>query len=543
MKRTIAGAFLWLALIAAAFAQQPLFPQTLPGSTVIGRLGIVAGPVEAIPFSILLAQIKAVPTSRSINTTAPLVGGGNLGTDLTISLGTQSANRVLAGPTTGSAAAPSFRALVAADLAASAASHAVPVDVGGTPTWKVLPDCQDASGHLNYTQSTDAFSCGTGGGGNVTGPGSSISGDIALFSGSGGTTIQDAGGGIPSIPVLHPSSSNLVGAGCATPHQAWWVDQNLCSSADNWILNSTDPSALIFPITIGGSKTTGDVVTLTFTFSLGAVNCSVGCNVAYTVQSGDTLATITTGLMNAIKANASLYNNVAGAQGLVLNLANTTTTTFSMDWNLNAGTFKLTSSVSGSATETVSIPSACSTQCPTAFDVNPTIITGRLVSGLAPPNGSQLATWIVQSNSTGSPNAYSVQYGLIGLVVANGTTGSLDADWTIGTTGAAGAVSRAFYVGKHFGDVQDAAPTLTGTCGTGAAIASGSTDTDGQVTLGTGTPTACTIVFAHSYLSTPRCMVARQSGAAGLAFNATVNQINTGSGAANDVVNWHCAGR
>lgn len=53
----------------------------------------------------------------------------------------------------------------AAQIAGSAASHAVPVDVAGTPTWKVIGDCQDSGGnHLNFTQSTDAFSCGTSGG-------------------------------------------------------------------------------------------------------------------------------------------------------------------------------------------------------------------------------------------------------------------------------------------------------------------------------------------------------------------------------------------
>ena len=52
----------------------------------------------------------------------------------------------------------------AAQIAGSAASHAVPIDVSGTPTWKVIPDCTDSAGqHINYTQSTDAWSCGSTG--------------------------------------------------------------------------------------------------------------------------------------------------------------------------------------------------------------------------------------------------------------------------------------------------------------------------------------------------------------------------------------------
>ncbi len=38
-----------------------------------------------------------------------------------------------------------------------------------TGAWKTIPDCTDASGnHINYTQSTDAFSCGTSAGLSVT---------------------------------------------------------------------------------------------------------------------------------------------------------------------------------------------------------------------------------------------------------------------------------------------------------------------------------------------------------------------------------------
>jgi hypothetical protein len=65
----------------------------------------------------LVSDLAAkAPTSRTISTTAPLTGGGDLSADRTIAFSSQSANQVLAGPTTGSAAAPAFRALVAADI-------------------------------------------------------------------------------------------------------------------------------------------------------------------------------------------------------------------------------------------------------------------------------------------------------------------------------------------------------------------------------------------------------------------------------------------
>lgn len=50
----------------------------------------------------------------------------------------------------------------ATQIAASPASHATPIDVAGTPTWSVVPNCLDSLGqHINYAQSGDAWSCGT----------------------------------------------------------------------------------------------------------------------------------------------------------------------------------------------------------------------------------------------------------------------------------------------------------------------------------------------------------------------------------------------
>lgn len=46
-----------------------------------------------------------------------------------------------------------------AQVGGSGVSHAVPVDVAGTITWKAVTDCNGATTALNYTQSTDTFSC------------------------------------------------------------------------------------------------------------------------------------------------------------------------------------------------------------------------------------------------------------------------------------------------------------------------------------------------------------------------------------------------
>lgn len=55
-----------------------------------------------------------------------------------------------------------------------AAAHSTVISNGASPavySAKVIPDCTDTGGnHINFTQSTDAFSCGTSGGGSAIAP-------------------------------------------------------------------------------------------------------------------------------------------------------------------------------------------------------------------------------------------------------------------------------------------------------------------------------------------------------------------------------------
>jgi hypothetical protein len=156
-------------VVTPAAAQLP----NIQDSAVWGRIGNSqadggSGPSQAIPFATLLVQMGAVPATRNINTTSPLAGGGNLSVDRTISLGTQSANQVLAGPTTGSAAAPGFRAIVGADLpnpsgstlggieALTCATHQWlnTISTGGVPAC-AQPSVTDISGGAALTSSND----------------------------------------------------------------------------------------------------------------------------------------------------------------------------------------------------------------------------------------------------------------------------------------------------------------------------------------------------------------------------------------------------
>jgi len=77
-------------------------------------------------------------------------------------------------------------------------THTTPViTASNTATYKTIPDCTDTGGnHINYTQSTDSYSCGTSGAtsGTVTTTGSPASGNLAKFSGASSVTNTDISG-------------------------------------------------------------------------------------------------------------------------------------------------------------------------------------------------------------------------------------------------------------------------------------------------------------------------------------------------------------
>ncbi len=103
---------------------------------------------------------------------------------------------------------------------------------------------------------------------------------------------------------------------------------------------------------IGGTKTTGDALTVT-TFDAGLPGGSQA--IVYTVLAGDTLSSIATGLASAINANGNLsaIGVTASASSTVLNIKST---------SINNTTY--TKSLSGGATETFTLAPATSvSQC------------------------------------------------------------------------------------------------------------------------------------------------------------------------------------
>lgn len=144
-----------------------------------------------------------------------------------------------------SKAQPSFSNLsgsnTAAQIAGSAASHAVPIDVAGTPTWKVISDCNGATTALNYTQSSDAFSCN-----------SSV--NAATLGGATFSAPGAIGGGTPSTGAfttvtsgahtVTSASANALAVGAnGTTNPAFNVDDSTASSATGVNIKSAAAAA------------------------------------------------------------------------------------------------------------------------------------------------------------------------------------------------------------------------------------------------------------------------------------------------------------
>lgn len=162
--------------------------------------------------------------------------------------------------------------------------------------------------------------------------------------------------------------------------------------------------------------------------------------------------------------------------------------------------------------------------------------------------------------STGSYSALQAGDGLISLIGVGDTGASLNAQgaamvmtaeavWT--ATSSAGRISfsttpagatnyterlRIDSVG-HF-TTYGTAPALT-VCGTTPAISGN--DIDGEVTMGTGSPTGCVITFASAYAAAPKCVVTWQANLAAMGYTISTTAITlTQTGTSSNKVNYSC---
>ena len=103
-----------------------------------------------------------------------------------------------------------------------------------------------------------------------------------------------------------------------------------------------------------------------------------------------------------------------------------------------------------------------------------------------------------------------------------------------------GSFSTLLNTAGHLADTGST-PAVS-SCGTSPAISG--TDIAGLVTMGTGTPTGCTITFATAYSSTPYCIVTWQTNIASMQYTISTTAITlVQTGTSSNKVNYICRGQ
>jgi RHS repeat-associated protein len=162
-------------------------------------------------------------------------------------------------------------------------------------------------------------------------------------------------------------------------------------------------------ITIGGTKTTGDILTIT----VSNLNLSGGqTQISYTVLAGDTLTTIASGIASAISSSVSL-------QGIGVSATSSGTT---INTTMTGTTY--TTSTSGGATETLALgPNA---QGNSSVAVGGSVTTGNTltltVHSPTLPSGQKAVTYTVLSTDTL-------------VTIAAGLSAAINADTNLQTLG------------------------------------------------------------------------------------------------------------
>jgi len=344
-----------------------------------------------------------VPSIMSISG-SPITTSGTLA----ISLVTQTANQVFAGPTTGSAATPAFRSLVSADIPANAANTS-----GNAGTATALAangtNCSAGSYPLGVDASGNAEGCtvASGGGGTVTSvsvtTANGVSGSVATATTTPAITLT-----LGTItPTSVAASGNVTGANLSGTNTG---DQTTITgnagTATALAANGANCSAGSFPLGVdaSGASETCTALPTTIAGTANQITASAATGaITLSIPTNPTLPGTTTGTFSG-NLTGNVTGNVSGSSGSTTGNAATATALAANGTNCSAGSFPLGVDASGASETCTALPTTISG---TSNEISASASTGAVTLSL--PSTVDLTSKIFRvPNSTTLPGTCSV---------------------------------------------------------------------------------------------------------------------------------------
>ncbi|MBX9720203.1 MAG: hypothetical protein K2X81_02315 [Candidatus Obscuribacterales bacterium] len=242
-----------------------------------------------------------------------------------------------------------------------------------------------------------------------------LAGDTLTTIATGLTTAINGNSNLQNIGMSATSSGTMITLQSKSTNATTYRPTS--SAGATATLTMSNPMSAWTVAAIGGTKTTGNVLTLTF-YDAGLTGGSKA--VSYTVLAGDTLTTIATGLKNAINADTSLQ-----AIGVTSNSSSTIINIQSTSPNLTS----YAQSVSSGSTETITLANSTSVVKSTCNNVNELVATAP--GGNARFQGSTNKP--VASASVAGQVVTISQKALNGVTFGSSVTGTPTETLTLGT--------------------------------------------------------------------------------------------------------------